>query len=78
MIKELDQVALVAPIPEHDLEPGDVGTVVDIFADGKAYAVEFFSITGETIVVTTVEADHVRPVAPMERLHTRPPKAQTT
>jgi hypothetical protein len=55
-----------------------VGTVVDIFADGKAYVVEFFSITGETIVVTTVEADHVRPVAPMERLHTRPPKAQTT
>ncbi len=77
MFKALDQVALTAPIPQYDLEPGDVGTVVDIYADGKAYVVEFFSVTGETIAVTTIEAHQVRPVAANERIHARPPKAQT-
>ena len=76
MIKEFDPVALTAPLPEYDLEPGDVGTVVDVLADGKAYAVEFFSTTGETIVVSIVEAHKVRAVRSTERLHTRPVNAQ--
>jgi len=72
MIKEHDQVALTVPLPEHDLEPGDVGTVVFVYDNGKAYEVEFFTATGDTIAVVAVEADQVRPVAPTERLHARP------
>jgi hypothetical protein len=72
MIKEHDQVALTVPVPEFDLEPGDVGTVVFIYGDHEAYEVEFFSATGETIAVVGLDADQVRPVSPTDRLQVRP------
>jgi len=38
MIREHDRVVLTAPVPSERLEIGDVGTVVHIYADGKALA----------------------------------------
>ncbi len=73
MINEHDQVALTVPLPEHDLEPGDLGTVVYVYDDGKTYEVEFFAATGDTIAVVAVEADQIRPVTKRERLHVRTP-----
>ena len=71
MIEEHDRIVLTEPLPESDLRPGDVGTVVHIHADGAAYDVEFFYLDGRTIAVETVEAAAVRPVASTDVPHAR-------
>jgi ribulose-5-phosphate 4-epimerase/fuculose-1-phosphate aldolase len=71
MIKEHDRVALVRDLPEHGLARGDLGTVVHIYADGKAYEVEFMTLTGDTIGVVTLELGDVRPVTDREIAHAR-------
>jgi hypothetical protein len=71
MIKEHERVVLTAPIPAEGLETGDVGTVVHIYRDGRAYEVEFTTLAGKTAAVVTVEADHVRPVSRREITHAR-------
>lgn len=40
-IKLLDIVALVVDLPEYKLLRGQVGTVVETLAEGKAFEVEF-------------------------------------
>ncbi|HEY9708337.1 MAG TPA: DUF4926 domain-containing protein [Oculatellaceae cyanobacterium] len=47
-IKLLDVVALTANLPEFNLCRGQVGTVVEILADGRAFEVEFSDRTGRT------------------------------
>jgi hypothetical protein len=69
-IKEHDRVVLTAAVPANALEPGDVGTVVHVYASG-AYEVEFFTLQGKTIAVATVEAGQARPVSGRDILHTR-------
>jgi len=70
-IKEHDRVVLTADVPGKGMEAGDVGTVVHIYPDGKAYEVEFVALDGHTVGVVTVSAEHVRPVAPGEIPHAR-------
>jgi hypothetical protein len=71
MIKELDRVVLTAPVPKERLEAGDVGTVVHVYEDGKAFEVEFTTLDGNTAAVATVEASQVRPVSSREITHAR-------
>ena len=40
-IKLFDGVALIGDLPEYNLRRGQVGTVVEILADGTAFEVEF-------------------------------------
>ncbi len=47
-IKLLDVVALTVNLPELNLWRGQVGTVVEILADGRAFEVEFSDRTGRT------------------------------
>ena len=47
-IKLLDIVALVVDLPEYKLLRGQVGTVVETLADGKAFEVEFSDRDGRT------------------------------
>ncbi len=47
-IKLLDIVALTVNLPEFNLCRGQVGTVVEILADGRAFEVEFSNRTGRT------------------------------
>ena len=47
-IKLLDVVALTVDLPEQNLWRGQVGTVVEILADGAAFEVEFSDRTGRT------------------------------
>jgi hypothetical protein len=63
MINELDRVVLTKPVPNESLEKGDVGTVVHVYGDGKAYEVEFTTLDGHTAAVVTVGATQVRPVS---------------
>jgi len=47
-IKLLDVVALTVDIPEYNLWRGQVGTVVELLADGAAFEVEFSDRNGRT------------------------------
>jgi hypothetical protein len=47
-VKLLDVVALTVSLPEFNLWRGQVGTVVEILADGRAFEVEFSDRTGRT------------------------------
>ena len=47
-IKLLDVVALTVDLTEYNLSRGQVGTVVEILADGKAFEVEFSNRQGRT------------------------------
>ena len=71
MIKEHERAVLTIDLPEYGLLSGDVGVVVHIYKDGKAYEVEFFTLDGETLDVVTVESAHVRPVSPRDVMHAR-------
>ncbi len=71
MIKELDRVALTTELPEHRLQPGDVGTVVSVHQAGQGYTVEFLTVSGTTVAIATLPADAIRPVRPREIAHVR-------
>ena len=47
-IELLDVVALTGHLPEYNLRRGQVGTVVEFLADGKAFEVEFSDRDGRT------------------------------
>ncbi len=47
-IKLLDVVALTVDLPAEHLKRGQVGTVVEILAEGKAMEVEFSDNDGQT------------------------------
>jgi hypothetical protein len=70
-IKEHDLVVLQRDIPEVSLTRGDIGTIVGIYADQRAFEVEFMTAEGKTIDVLTLEREDIRPFSGNEILHTR-------
>ena len=71
MIKEHDCIVLTQDIPDGGLQAGDVGTVVHVHRDAAAYEVEFITLTGETVAVTTVLPFQLRPVGQRDLTHVR-------
>jgi hypothetical protein len=71
MIKEHDRIVLLKDIPEEGLKTGDVGTVVHIYRDSKAFEIEFMTLEGGTIAIVTVPASNVRAVSKMDITHVR-------
>ena len=71
MINEHDCVVLTTDLPAASLVTGDVGTVVHVHKGGAAYEVEFVTMTGRTVAVTTVSASQVRPVSRQDISHVR-------
>ena len=71
MIKEHDRVVLKTDVESERLKAGDVGTVVHVYKKGEAYEVEFMTLNGETVAVTTLLASQVRPIEPREIAHAR-------
>jgi hypothetical protein len=71
MINEHECVVLTEDVYGEDLKAGDVGTVVHIHKGGAAYEVEFMTLAGKTIAVTTLSAAQVRPLAPRDMAHAR-------
>lgn len=47
-VKLLDVIALTVDLPEYNLWRGQVGTVVEILANGTAFEVEFSDRNGRT------------------------------
>lgn len=72
MIRELDRIVLKKPLPELGLEVGDLGTVVLVHESGRGFEVEFVTLGGDTLAVTTLLPDDVRPVDRNEIAHARP------
>ena len=60
MISELESVVLTCDLPKSGLAYGDVGTVVLVHRDGKAYEVEFTALDGNTVAVVTLDAPQLR------------------
>jgi hypothetical protein len=71
MISAHERVVLTGPVAAEGLVAGDVGTVVHVYPDGKAYEVEFTTLAGNTVAVATVEATSLRPVTGREITHAR-------
>lgn len=71
MIQEHDCIVLTADLPDESLVAGDVGTVVHIHPGGAAYEVEFATMTGKTIAVTTVLPAQLRAVNQRDVTHVR-------
>ena len=61
--RELDAVILLKERPLDALGKGDVRSVVFIHEGGKAYEVEFVTMTGDPLGVLTLAADETRPVS---------------
>jgi hypothetical protein len=70
-IAEHAVIVLTRDLPEHNLRAGDVGAVVHVYAEGKAYEVEFVTGAGETLAVETLRPGDIRPFGAGEILHTR-------
>jgi hypothetical protein len=70
MLREHDSVVLQRDLPEHGLKSGDVGTVVMLHAS-DGYEVEFIALDGETLAVTSLAVNEVRPIARGEIAHAR-------
>ena len=58
-IKLLDVVALTGDIPEYNLRRGQVGTVVEILANGNAFEVEFSDLDGRTYESVGLSPDQI-------------------
>lgn len=58
-IKLLDVVALTVDLPKYNLWQGQVGTVVEILANGEAYEVEFCDREGRTYESVGLRPDQI-------------------
>ena len=68
-INLLDVVALTTDLPEYKLYRGQVGTVVEVLADGDAFEVEFSDQNGRTyesvgLRDTQIMVLHFEPITP--------------
>ena len=60
-IKLLDVVALIEALPAEGLRRGEVGTVVDQWADG-VFEVEFSDDSGEAYAFAALRSDQLLPL----------------
>lgn len=71
MIAEHDQVVLTKDLPDHDIEAGDIATVVAVHAGGQGYTLEVMTVQGDTLAIVTVQAADIRQAATREVPHVR-------
>lgn len=60
--QELDGVRLSVDMPEHGLSAGDEGTIVEVFAGGIAFLVDFPPDADENLVMPALTPDQFRVV----------------
>ena len=71
-IQLLDTIALTVDLPQYNLWRGQVGTVVEILANGAAFEVEFSDRMGRTYESIGLRPEqimvlHFEPVSPNQR-----------
>ena len=60
-VQFLDVVALTKDFPEHKLQRGQVGTVVEVLAPA-VFEVEFADNEGRAYALTAIKAHHLLPL----------------
>jgi hypothetical protein len=70
-INDYELVALRRDIDAHNLRVGDVGMVLDCYADGAGYEAEFGDAQGNTIAVISILATDVERLTDRQILHVR-------
>ena len=70
MLEETELAVLTVDLPEYGLKAGDVGTVILVHWRG-GYEVEFMTLDGEMVAVTSLQATQVRPIGSREVAHVR-------
>jgi hypothetical protein len=68
VLQETELAVLTVDLPEYGLKAGDVGTVVLVHGR-KGYEVEFMTLDGETVAVSSLQAAQVRPISSREVAH---------
>ncbi len=71
MIKEHSLVVLTESIARANLVVGDVGVVVHVHQEGKAFEIEFLALDGNTLAVETLAANQVRAATNRDIPHVR-------
>ena len=70
-MSEFDLVVLQEDLADRRLRAGDVGTILTVYTEGKAFEVEFVTLTGEAVAIETLLAHQIRPVRSSEVLAVR-------
>lgn len=70
-MSEFDLVVLQDSRANQRLKEGDVGTILTVYGDGKAFEVEFVTLTGEQVAVETLLPHQIRTVRPSEVMTVR-------
>ncbi len=70
-MNEFDLIVLTEDLPAKRLKTGDVGTVLTIYSEGKAFEVEFVTLTGEAVAVETLLPHQIRTIRPSEIMTVR-------
>lgn len=60
MINELERVYLLEDLAGTPFIKGDVGTVVFVYPENKAYEIEFFALDGSSLGVETALAHQIK------------------
>ena len=74
MFREHEQIVLTDHTvgdQGEELKPGDVGCVVHVHPNEKAFVVEFMSLDGETVALATVLPIQARSVTRNDLTHAR-------
>lgn len=75
---EFDLVVLQEDIALKGLKVGDVGTILTVYNESKAFEVQFATLTGEAVAVETLLPHQIRPVRPSEIMSVRDTNPQET
>lgn len=70
-MNEFDLVVLQEDLTDSQLKAGDVGTILTVYNGGKAFEVEFVTLTGEAVAVETLLAHQIREVRASEIMAVR-------
>ena len=70
-MEEHQTVVLISDNTENGLKRGDIGAVVHIYEEQKAYEVEFISGDGKSVALLTLEENKIRSLSEKDIVHVR-------
>lgn len=71
MMEEPRRVTLLEDLPQHAPRKSAVGTMVMVYDRTGGYDVEFCALSQQTVAVTVLGEDQIRPMSGNESSHVR-------
>ena len=71
MLEEHGRIVLTTDISDMGLKIGDMGTIVHVYPERRAFEVEFLALDGSTAMVATVLPSQARQVTHTDITHAR-------